>query len=538
MRYFTYIALLFFVFSASQGQFSPGDLSEPHKQLEGIKNCTQCHSVGSKIQENKCLSCHKELNKQIQSKKGFHVSSQVKGKSCISCHSEHHGRKFDAIHMDEKKFDHKLTGFTLEEAHAKVSCRECHTAKNISNASLKKNKKTYLGLSTQCLSCHEDYHQKTLSSSCLECHSMKTFKTAPKFNHNTQSKFALKGAHVKVSCVDCHKITTKNDKKFQIFKGMPFSKCVDCHKDPHENKFGNNCTKCHNENSWKSIKSQDKFDHNQTGYPLEGKHVGVDCKKCHTEGYSKNLAYGKCYDCHKDYHEGEFKLSNGQIKDCKECHELSQNFTFSNYDLTQHQQSTYPLTGSHEATSCISCHKPNADKRWQFKFTDKTCVSCHKNIHEDYLDGRFYPKNSCEKCHNTNLWTEVTFDHKTTEFELEGQHNEVSCRECHFEKTKDVKGNWVQKFKLPNLECTQCHDDVHETQFIKEGRNDCKRCHSIEKNWPIPHFDHQKSEFPLEGKHKEVNCNECHKPIEKRLPDRIILYKIKPFECINCHGSK
>lgn len=537
MRKVLFIWLLSLCFLKLEAQFSPGDLSEAHKELEGLKNCTQCHSVGAKIQESKCLSCHKELNQRIKQKKGFHVSSQTKGKSCITCHSEHHGRKFDAIHLDEKKFDHKLTGYPLEDAHAKVSCRECHKAKNVQIPSLKANKKTFLGLSTQCLSCHDDYHQKTLSANCLECHSMKDFKSVPNFNHNKQSKFQLKGAHTKVSCVDCHKVTQRENKKFQIFRGVAHSKCTDCHKDPHENKFGQDCKKCHSENSWLTLKNQETFDHNQTGYPLEGKHIGVDCKKCHTQGYTKNLAYARCTDCHKDYHEGDFKQSNGMITDCKECHDLNQNFTFSRYGLTEHQKSSYALTGSHEAVSCVSCHRPNNNNRWQFKFQDKSCVSCHDNIHKNYLDSSFYKDNSCNNCHNTEQWSEITFDHNTTKFKLEGEHQNVSCRKCHFTEEKDESKHWIQKFKLPNLDCVQCHEDVHMGQFQENNVNNCLACHSTNKGWPVPNFDHQKSKFPLEGKHKDVNCNSCHKPMTQYLPDKIVLYKIKPFECIDCHKA-
>jgi len=529
------ISLLLFS-SSILAQFSPGKLSNAHKDLEGLNNCTKCHEVGASISEARCLDCHKALNKRIKANKGFHVSKKVKGKSCISCHSEHHGRKFDALHFDEDNFEHELTGYKLEGAHAKVDCQDCHKPDFISDKKLKKNKKTFLGLATECLSCHEDYHQGTLPESCLDCHTMKTFKKVPRFDHN-DTKFPLKGSHNDVSCIDCHKMTKRNGKKFQLFNGLKFSKCTDCHEDPHENKFGQNCTECHNEKSWHILNIGKEFDHDKTGYPLEGKHEEVDCKECHTNGYKENLSYTFCTDCHDDYHEGDFVDSSGSVTDCIECHDFFHSFTWSKYGLDEHQDSEYPLTGSHEAVSCLDCHKPDNQEKWNFTIEDQRCISCHDNIHEGYLDEGFLPNNDCEKCHNTISWKQIEFDHDQTDYTLDHAHLDVDCRECHFTKEKDAKGNYIQEFTKNETSCVSCHEDIHQGQFEKLGENKCDRCHSTEKDWKVPNFDHQQSAFPLEGKHAEISCTECHKPIRKYLPQQVMLYRINPFECRDCHGT-
>jgi hypothetical protein len=47
-------------------------------------------------------------------------------------------------------------------------------------------------------------------------------------------------------------------------------------------------------------------------------------------------------------------------------------------------------------------------------------------------------------------------------------------------------------------------------------------------------FDHDTTKFPLEGKHKEVDCRACHtSSIENG--EAVILYKLNKFECIDCH---
>jgi len=151
-------------------QISPGDLSKSHANLEGVSNCTQCHSVGNKVTREKCLACHKDIKAEIDAHKGFHSSREVGQKNCAVCHSDHHGRSFDMIRLNKKLFNHNLTGFVLKGEHAKQECAKCHKPEFIKDPVLKKRAGTYLGLSPNCLSCHEDYHQGKLSSKCAECH--------------------------------------------------------------------------------------------------------------------------------------------------------------------------------------------------------------------------------------------------------------------------------------------------------------------------------------------------------------------------------
>ncbi|MBK6829532.1 MAG: hypothetical protein IPG92_01765 [Flavobacteriales bacterium] len=116
---------------AGYAQLSPGDLTTAHASLEGMSNCTQCHDLGNKVTNAKCLACHKELQSLITQKRGYHVSREVKGKDCFTCHSEHHGRKFEMVRFDEKAFDHSLAGYPLEGAHKPVDCRKCHAPEKI-----------------------------------------------------------------------------------------------------------------------------------------------------------------------------------------------------------------------------------------------------------------------------------------------------------------------------------------------------------------------------------------------------------------------
>ncbi len=599
------ISILVLLTVQAAAQLSPGDLSKPHAHLEGLSNCTQCHVLGEKVSNDKCLDCHKEIKSRIDKRAGFHFSKEVKGKDCATCHSEHHGRKFDMVRFDEENFDHGLTDYDLKGAHQKIDCRDCHKPDFISDRDLKKRNETYLGLEQACINCHEDYHQKTLDNDCAKCHTNEEFSPAENFDHD-KTDFALTGKHLEVECIECHEMETRNGKEFQHFADVPSSNCnschddahddnlgtdckqchtersftsssrlrrfkhhrtdfplkgkhkqvdcfschkedaspqtifqdnlgiqandcVACHTDVHEGKFGNKCVDCHSEDSFRAAMDMDNFDHGLTDFELEGKHETVDCRKCHvSESFTEPLPHGSCATCHtEDYHEGEFARSGGGSPDCAECHNV-EGFSPSQFTFEDHAEGSFPLDGAHLATPCFACHLQ--EEKWHFKDIGERCVDCHEDLHDDEIAVKFYPQQDCKNCHSTESWTEENnFDHGLTDFALEGAHLEQSCSACHVRDEEKPLGH----FKGLSQDCIACHENVHGTQFEKDGVTDCSRCHAFD-SWDASHFDHNNTAFPLEGKHLDVDCRECHKAT---LVDgeTFVQYKIEKFDCIDCH---
>ncbi len=592
----------------SHSQISPGDLSQAHSDLEGMSKCTLCHDLGEKVSNKKCLDCHDDIQSLLGTKSGYHANSKVKKQDCFACHSEHHGRKFDMVRFDEDNFNHDQTGYELEGKHETVDCKKCHVSENIQNRDIKKRKNTFLGLDEKCLSCHDDYHQKTMDNDCMSCHNMEEFSPASKFDHE-DTDYKLKGKHLEVDCIECHEVTTKNGKEFQQFSDISFNDCKSCHDDPHndqiqgkcmqchtetsfstfkgkgrfnhtstgftlkgkhkkincfschtktsnpklvfqdkvktknenncvachadehEGKYGTNCAKCHKESSFLSLKKMDFFDHTVTDYRLEGKHLEVDCKQCHKKRFSTPIDFTACNKCHDDYHMGDFK-ENSVSPDCVECHSLEKGFDYSLYTLEQHQTTTFPLEGAHSATPCFACHISEDDKRWTFKNLGSTCIDCHKDSHEGTISKKYYPKQDCKTCHINDTWSTVTFDHNKTDWTLTGKHSNVDCRECHFDKGEN---NTLisQKFKGLDTKCITCHENIHGDLFTFNGVTDCTRCH-VTDSWFPKKFDHNNTAFPLKGQHAEIECKECHKVSVVDGKNKII-YKIKKFECIDCH---
>jgi hypothetical protein len=423
------------------------------------------------------------------------------------------------------KFDHNLTGYSLSVPHSKKECKDCHNTKFIADQNIKAKKYTFLGIGTECLNCHADYHQKTLSPVCLNCHNPNSFKPASGFNH-ADTKFPLVGKHTIVDCSKCHKIALTDGKKYQEFKVITFT-CANCHKDPHKNQFGQNCIQCHSEESFQIVKGVKGFDHNKTDFRLEEKHLGVNCKACHKTKFTDPLKHELCTDCHADYHKSQF-VKNGISPDCSKCHSVK-GFGYFTYTIEQHNLSTFKLQGAHLATSCLECHKKQTS--WNFKGIGINCKECHHDIHQTFIEAKYYPDSNCMVCHNESRWSDVLFNHSITGFNLTGAHTKQSCRACHI--SENTGGTLKQKFSGLSTNCAECHKDRHFKQFEKDGMTNCSECHDTE-NWNASRFDHDKTAFKLDGKHINVSCAKCHKP-QQEGSNFYIMYKLKEFKCESCH---
>src|SRR6266576_3290843 len=132
-----------------------------------------------------------------------------------------------------------------------------------------------------CIDCHIDPHRGSFKQRCEECHTTAGWKKllpAFGFDHS-KTKYPLLGKHAEVGCAECH---LKADFK----KPLPFDNCNDCHKpDPHKGQFEarpkkGECAECHTVDGWKPSLFGVK-EHDTSKYPLKGKHVKVECDKCH-----------------------------------------------------------------------------------------------------------------------------------------------------------------------------------------------------------------------------------------------------------------
>ncbi|MBC8346596.1 MAG: cytochrome c3 family protein [Candidatus Marinimicrobia bacterium] len=519
-------------------QFSPGELSKYHAHLEGNTNCTQCHELGKKEISSGCVDCHIPLKEKIISKTGYHTDKQDK---CGECHSDHNGKAFELVYWPKNinSFNHKETGYTLTGKHIKLECKSCHTSENIKEPSIiqwaKKHTKfpvldrTFLGLETTCNSCHNNIHEDQVSNTCENCHNTSDWKLAVSEYDHTQARFLLTGKHEQVDCVKCHPAQPDHPQKVWQLTGMAFENCNSCHENIHGKSMSNDCASCHDTFGWETASKS--FDHNTTKFLLTGSHQKVDCAKCHPPQPNhpkkalklSGIQFDNCTRCHEDIHKGSYGNT------CESCHTtVDWKKDLKPFD---HNQTKYPLLGKHWTVGCVSCHQLNLSGILP-KYD--TCLACHEDKHFGQFVNRS-DKGDCAACHNVDGFKPTTFNlikHQTVRFVLEGAHLAIPCSECH-KPYKPIRGQSTVKFTWREMNCNICHEDVHRNQFQKNHANRCEDCHTA-ISFTQSKFNHDKSKFPLDGKHNNVDCEKCHKQV-RDTKGIFIRYQPVPHTCGDCH---
>jgi hypothetical protein len=498
---------------------SPGRLSRPHAALEGVGNCLSCHTAGRQVSATKCLTCHKPVAQRIAQKAGVHRNVTT---DCVACHVEHAGIDGELRPFDQRRFNHATdTRFPLDGVHAAATCAGCHKTRS------------FLTAESSCVSCHADPHTPTLGTRCETCHTTteKFVAARTRFDHSRTS-FRLTGAHVKVMCAGCH--------VNKVLSGLKFAACSDCHSDPHSKPMGTSCASCHTTATWRT----QQVDHSRTAFPLVGRHAPVDCVKCHTRpALEVKPRAGTCAACHTDPHSGVFK------QDCASCHTES-GFQKGTFD---HSTTRFPLLDKHSGLSCAACHKGATGSAavsvrpiaspirpaiaapqgvQDFRGLSTTCVSCHTDIHRGELGVR------CEQCHTARTFEVTTFTHAQNRPFFEGEHRTVACAKCH--ATPAVATPTVEPvsrvgFTGTATTCVSCHRDVHLGQVGSR----CESCHTVDgARFAVVGFSHDKTTFPLTGKHTPLVCDACHKVETRDFPaGRGAARRLTGIgtDCLACH---
>lgn len=372
-------------------------------------------------------------------------------------------------------------------------CLDCHTEiKRLINS----NRGYHSGSDVRgknCWSCHSEHHGREYKIIKFE---------SSKFDHN-KTGYELTGAHQKIECRNCHKPEFISDNNLKQRAGTYLglsNTCNSCHTDYHQNTLGDDCSSCHNTESFRPAPG---FDHNTSGFKLTGAHNRVSCNECHSKEERngkefqifKGISFTNCSSCHKDIHEGRFGHN------CQSCH-ITSSFKEINRTAFDHNKTRFPLIGKHKEFNCNDCHKESIS----FKPKFEQCIDCHN----DYHKGQFIENEiikDCKSCHNEYGFSPSLFtieNHNTTKFNLSGGHLAVPCKSCHLKND-----DW--KFTNISTKCVDCHNNVHGSELIEKylPENDCSFCHSTEK-WSEVKFEHIETGFQLLGRHIEISCSDCH----------------------------
>lgn len=344
--------------------------------------CISCHNGDYNNTPNTCVGCHQEDYDQTTNPPHTALGFST---DCILCHVETAWAPAEFSAHDDQFFP------IYSGAHAGVwsECSECHTNPN--------NYSVYT-----CVTCHasSETQQQHIgvsgyfyeSSACFACHP--TGESQGSFDHDN-SGFPLTGAHVSVSCVECHA---------NGYQNTP-TECNACHTpdynqstNPSHTNLGlsTDCISCHTTDpDWNPA----LFPVHDDYYPLLGAHAAISnqCATCHAGDY--NNTPNTCFGCHEadynqtndpDHQAAQFPTN------CDACH--TQNaWVPANWD---HDDLYFPIySGKHDGewNTCSDCHtNPN-------NYSVFTCITCHEqgetdNDHDE-VGGYEYNSNACLACH-------------------------------------------------------------------------------------------------------------------------------------------
>lgn len=230
------------------------------------------------------------------------------------------------------------------------------------------------------------------------------------------------------------------------------------------------------------------------------------------------------------------------------------------------QGSPGPMSFAHKDLSsfpvdCNKCHEAG------YGVPDDKCLACHthqplrariranKGFHADPE----VTKKKCKDCHAEHIeeppgsgrgkkttvdWRpfggQRNFNHRLTGWPLEGTHRYTKCEKCHIDKSPKTK---MVTYLGQRAECTTCHFGTEKKpglgghnphKFTDAALTDCTLCHTFSnfrvENLAATKFDHDKTDYPLEGHHKRNKCVACH---EKD----IATFEVKEdfSDCKGCH---
>ena len=363
-------------------------LAGRHRQVA----CTKCHRPDAAdfvdaaeasppisyrpLAHEACTDCHRDPHEKPL------------GNSCTECHSTAGWLK-----LANDTFDHGRTRYPLEGRHVDVACEKCHGTVS-GDQGLRKPR------FAACRDCHRDEHDaggrgRPGWMTCESCHDVTGFRPARfKLARHNQGDFPLDGAHLAVACSACHGPDAAAGRE-RVDLAPPHSDCADCHRSPHGAGDATNagifadksCNGCHVTRSWRDVTAAGGFNHDQTRFPLTGRHVAVACRSCHEpdpaapEALLFDKASRNCNGCHRDVHGGQFAartLSAGGLIDCGHCH-VTTDWLAEKFD--HETDARFVLRGGHERTPCADCHRlqtgPDGTQMVRYRPLDTECRSCH-----------------------------------------------------------------------------------------------------------------------------------------------------------------
>ncbi len=234
---------------------------------------------------------------------------------------------------------------------------------------------------------------------CSRCHTTAGWREVS-FDHD-QTRLPLTGRHREVGCRACH----------QDMRTLTLDPaCGSCHRDPHAGRLSKACERCHETTSFAS--GAGVAAHQQTRFPLVGRHAAVPCDQCHVARGDRSFGGvpSACVSCHF----GDYQRTAGTSLDhvaantgteCQWCHTPG---SWNRGSLPQHEQCFPILSGAHRGIRCAQCHiqLTTLTVRSCTTFT-AACTRCHHcsstdaKHREEGVAGYQCADRKCYECHRS-----------------------------------------------------------------------------------------------------------------------------------------
>jgi hypothetical protein len=298
------------------------------------------------------------------------------------------------------------------------------------------------------------------------------------FDHKTIG-YDMQGKHLLLACEKCHKNAELRllPPGGRRFLGLDRS-CATCHEDVHKGAMGQKCASCHGQEAWDRLQSEGHEKH----LALVGGHGRIECRACHAQddpihsleaiGAGRELFPRDCAHCHDSPHRGEFSEGNAALA------------------------SMQPGAG------CVVCHAAD-----------------HATFREEALKAM------------------TPAQHARSGFALAAPHDKASCVDCHA-VPKEREDTFEARYpgRAGDLRCVACHEDVHKGQFAEGpfAAAGCVGCHDRDRFEPHAFTleKHAKAALPLDGRHTQIACEECHKVAAETEPR---VFRGTARLCEGCH---
>jgi hypothetical protein len=323
--------------------------------------------------------------------------------------------------------------------------------------------------------------------------------------------------------------------------------CEACHEpdDPHGGQFTRpikrkgepeivpkSCNECHVQTAFADL----KFNHDNSRFPLTGKHTDVKCGDCHATPKKGKMAgiivYRPlplaCESCHADEHVGQLANKNGDTA-CETCHstkEFKPNVTFDH-----DKQAAFPLRGAHKDVKCETCH-PGVDvsghKIARYKPLPVACGECHEDEHKGGFDAFAPPPDPVEASAlgpDAGVLLDAGVPLADGGIAIDaGVPVEASTGGAAASDAGVLDAGAVGD---GGVVATDGGVDLANPDLAGalKGAIGCNACHLEEGWWPA-RFAHERTSFPLTGRHEVTSCSSCHADdYEQSLPQ----------SCSGCH---